>query len=51
MELYQRNLSLGFAKLTPLLDGKRVFEFDSVNIKQLKLTYKFNDLNKLEEID
>lgn len=47
MELYQRNLSVGFAKLTPLLDLNKLFEFDSVNPKQLKPAHKFHDLNKL----
>jgi hypothetical protein len=51
IELLQRNLSLGYAKLTPLQEDKIIFDFDSVKTKQLKMTLKFHILSELEEQD
>jgi hypothetical protein len=51
MELMQRNLSLGYAKLTPQLDDQVLFDFGSVKPKQLKMTTRFYPLDELEDID
>lgn len=47
IELLQRNLSLGYAKLTPLQEDRILFDFDSVKPKQLKMTLKFHMLSEL----
>lgn len=41
----QRNLSLGYAKLTPTQENQILFDFDSVKQKQLKMTIKFHTLD------
>ena len=33
----QRNLSLGYTKITPKLDDQIIFEFNTVKPKQLKV--------------
>ena len=40
----QRNLSLGYTKVTPKLDDQVIFEFNSVKQKQLKMTPYFHSL-------
>ena len=44
LELIQRNLSLGYMRLTPLIEGQIIFDFDTVREKQLKHTITFHQL-------
>ena len=44
LELLQRNLSLGYAKLVPASEDQTLFEFGTVKPKQLKLAYHFHSL-------
>ena len=47
----QRNLSLGYTKITPKLDDQVIFQFNSVKQKQLKMTPYFHSLEELEDLD